>query len=69
MIISGKPYLRGRLSTVDLNVLTCLDQLLFKLEILFTFLVKQATLMRRSNQIETSPSVSIPGIFFLIVSL
>jgi hypothetical protein len=33
---------------VDLLVLTSLDQLLFILEILFTFDTKQVTLMRRS---------------------
>jgi len=45
----GKPYRRGRLSTVNLLVLTSLDQLIFKLKILFTFFTKQATLMRRST--------------------
>ncbi len=29
MLATGTPYKRGRLSTVDLLVLTCLDQLLF----------------------------------------
>ncbi len=38
----------GRLSTVDLLVLTSLDKLLFQLKILLTFFTKQATSMRRS---------------------
>jgi hypothetical protein len=40
------------LSTVDLLVLTGLDQLLFILKIFFTFFTKQATLMRRSTVLE-----------------
>jgi hypothetical protein len=35
----GNPYSRGRLSAVDLE-LTSLDQLIFILKILFTFLQK-----------------------------
>jgi hypothetical protein len=38
----------GRLSTVDLLVLTSLDKLVFELKI-FSFFTKQATLMRRST--------------------
>jgi hypothetical protein len=34
---AGKPYLGGRLSTVDLRVLAIRDNLLFKLKVLFTF--------------------------------
>ncbi len=45
----GKPYWRRRISTVDLLVLTSLDQLLFILKILFTFFTKQPTLMGRST--------------------
>jgi hypothetical protein len=41
-----KSYWRGMLSTVDLLVLTSLDQSLFILKILFTFITKQATIMR-----------------------
>jgi len=44
-----KSYRRGRCSTVDLLVLAILDQLLFKLNLLFTFLTKQATLIRWST--------------------
>ncbi len=38
LFTQGKPYWRGRISTVDLHVLSSLDQLLFILKILFTFL-------------------------------
>ncbi len=46
---SGNPNWRGRLSTVDLLVLTNIDQVLLKLKTLFTFLLKQPILMRRST--------------------
>jgi hypothetical protein len=45
----GNTIWRGRLSTVDLLVLTSLDELLFILKILLTFVTKHATLMRRST--------------------
>jgi hypothetical protein len=45
--VPGKPYRRGKLSTVDLLVLPSLDQLLLIVQTLFTFFTKQATLMRR----------------------
>jgi hypothetical protein len=38
----------GRISTVDLLVLTSLDQLVFIMKILFTFVTKQVVFMRRS---------------------
>jgi len=40
---------RERLNTVDLIVLTSLDELLFIFKMLFTFFTKQVTLMRRST--------------------
>jgi hypothetical protein len=40
----------GRLSTVDLLVLTCLDQFIFKIKILLTYLTEQATFIRRSME-------------------
>ncbi len=43
----GKPFWGERISTVDLLVLTSLDQLIFKLKILFLFL--QNKQMRRST--------------------
>jgi hypothetical protein len=45
----GEVSLKGRLSTVDLLVLTSSDQLLLILKILFTFITIQATLMWRST--------------------
>jgi hypothetical protein len=48
----------GRLSTVDLLVRTNLDQLLHRLKILFTFFLKQATLMRRSTVLNHPPPLS-----------
>jgi len=37
--MAGKPYLRGRLSKIELRVLTSLEQLFFKIEnIIFPFL-------------------------------
>jgi hypothetical protein len=47
------------ISTVDLFVLTSLGHLLYKLNILFSFYTKQATLMRRSSVLSLPP-VSIP---------
>ena len=38
---TGKSYWGGKLSTVDLLVLTSLDQLIFKLKILFSFHTKK----------------------------
>ncbi len=46
-VLSGNPYWRGRLNTVDLLVLTSLDQLIFIWKILFIFSTKLATLVRR----------------------
>jgi hypothetical protein len=54
-VTSRKPYWRGRLHTVDLLVLTGLDQLLFILEMLFSLFYKTMHL----NE-ELSPSVGIP---------
>ncbi len=56
----GKSYWRGRLRTVDLLVLTSLDQLLFILKILFTFLTKQAISMRRLTVLSRPPQLVFP---------
>ncbi len=45
---------------VDLIVRTSLEQFLFILKTLFTFLTKQSTLMRRSTVLSAFPSVRIP---------
>jgi len=39
--------LKGKICPVDLLEVTSLDQLIFKLKKLFTFVAEQATLMRR----------------------
>jgi hypothetical protein len=52
---TGKPSWRGRLSTVDLLLLTSLDQLLFIAKILLTFVTKQATFLGRSTLLSLSP--------------
>jgi hypothetical protein len=46
---AGKPYWRGKLSTVDLLALTSSYQLLLIMQTSFTFYIKQAALMRRST--------------------
>jgi len=55
----GNPYGRGRLSTVDLLVLTSLDKLLFILKYYFPF-YKTSYLNEEVNCTEPSPSVSVP---------
>ncbi len=47
--MTGNSYKRGRLSTVDLLVLTSVDQLVFILNTIFNFVTKQAILTRRSS--------------------
>ncbi len=49
-----EPLLKGRISTFDLVVLTRLDQLLSIFQTLFTFLQKQATIIRRSTLLSLS---------------
>ncbi len=57
----GKSTRRGRLSTVGLLVLTCLDQLLFILKVSITFLTRQATSMRRSAVLSLLPQLVFPA--------
>ncbi len=69
----GKSYWAGRLSTVDLLVLTSLDQRIFKLKILFSFFCKTGILKEEVTCTEPSPSVSIPCfstlLYLLVTSL
>jgi len=58
----GKSYWRGKLSTVDLLVLTCEDQLLFIANIIFIF-KKTCYLNEEVKCTEPSPLVSIPWLF------
>ncbi len=60
MVKPGKSCLRGRLSTLDLLVLSSLDQLIFMLKI-HKFFVKQASLMRRSTVLSLPPQLAFPG--------
>jgi len=57
--VSGNPYWCGRLSTVDLLVLTSLDEFLFLL--IFNRFTKQATLMRRPTVLSLSLQLVFPG--------
>jgi hypothetical protein len=57
---AGKSYWGGRLNTIDLLLLTSLDQLIFMLKILFQFFYKTSYLNEEVNCTEPSPSVSIP---------
>jgi hypothetical protein len=61
---TGKTNWRRRISTVDLDVITSLNQLLFKLKITFTFFIKQAILMRWSAVLSFTPSIRV-GSFYL----
>ncbi len=60
-VLAGKPYWRGRISTVDLLVLTSLDQLLFILKLYFSFNTKQPILMRRSIVLSHPLQLGFPG--------
>jgi len=60
-LLSGNPYWRGMINTVDLLELTSWYQLLFTLTILFTFITKQTSYLNEEvDCTEPSPSVSIP---------
>jgi hypothetical protein len=57
MVETGNPYGRGKLCTVDLLVLTApLD-----IEKVIYFVVKQATLMKRSTVLSLPVQLGIPG--------
>ncbi len=57
----GNPYSEVKLSTVDLLVLSSLDQLLFQLKILFIFVKNQATVMWRSSVLSLPLQIVFPG--------
>jgi hypothetical protein len=61
MVAPRNPYRRGQLSTVDLLVLTSLDQLLLILKTLLTFFTKQASLRRRSTLLSLPLQLVFPG--------
>ena len=54
---AGKTYCGGRLSTVDLLVLTSLDQVIFIFKILFSFFTKTSYLNELVNCAESSPQL------------
>jgi hypothetical protein len=56
---AGKSYWRGRLSTVDLLVITSLDEHLY-IENMIYFLNKTTNLNEEVNCTESSPLISIP---------
>jgi hypothetical protein len=58
---SGKAYWRGRVSTVDLLIITRLDQHLFMLKTLLTPFAKQPNLMRRSMVLSLPLHLVFPG--------
>jgi len=58
----GKSYWSRRLSTVDLLVLTSVDQLYFILKYNLPFFTKQATLMRRSTVLILPPHLVFPSL-------
>ncbi len=55
------PLVKGRLSAVDLLVLTGLDHLIFILKTLFTFVTKHATSIRRSIVLSLPLQLVFPG--------
>ncbi len=61
------PYWRGRLGTIDLLEIICLDQLLFILQAWFTFLQKQAILMRRSTVLTIPLQLVLPAVEVITV--
>ncbi len=70
MMIAGKSYLGGRFSTVDLLVLTSLDQFVSKLKILFFLFYKTSYLNEEVNCTEPSTSISVPWwLLIYLVSL
>jgi len=67
-VVLGEPFLKVRLSTVDLLVLTSSDLLLLILKTFLTFFAKQATLMRRSTVLSLPLQQVFPGHTFHIMS-
>ncbi len=63
-LLSGNPYWRGRISTIDLLVLTSSDQLLFILKLYFLS-YKTSYLNKEVNCIVPSLSVRVPWLLCL----
>jgi hypothetical protein len=64
MRVTREPLLKGKLSTIDLLVLTSFNELVFILRILFTLFTKQATLMRRSTILNLPLQLVFPGVTY-----
>ncbi len=60
--LTREVLLRERLSTVDLQVLNSLDQLLFILKNLFTFFYKTSYFNEEVNCTEPSPKLAFPDL-------
>jgi hypothetical protein len=69
MQFERKVLMSGRLNTVDLLVLTTLDQLLLELKILFTSFTKQAVLMRRSTVLTLPPQLVFHDCEIIVIGI
>jgi hypothetical protein len=65
-IVQGSLADWGRISTVDLLVLTSLDQLIFILKILFSFLQNKLILTRRSTVLSLPPQLVFPACISMV---
>jgi hypothetical protein len=61
LISPANPNRRGRVSTVDLLVLTSSDQLLLILKMYFSFFTKQPILIRRSTVLNLPDQIGVPA--------
>ncbi len=66
---AGKTNWSGRFSTVDLLVLTSLDQLFFEILNVIYFLPKGATLVRRSTVLSLPVQLAFLGYYYLLKGL
>ncbi len=69
LFIPGKSYWRGRLRTVDLFVLTSLDQLIFGIENINYLLYKTSYLNEEVNCTEPSLQLEFPGSVITVIVL
>ncbi len=66
IFLSIEVLLKGKLSTVDLLVLTSLDQLLFIMKVWFSFFSKHATLMRRPIVLSLLHQLLFPALSLIL---
>jgi len=62
--LPGNPHRKERLSTIDLFVLTGSDQLIFVMKILFTFVTKQAALLKRTTLLSLPLQLVFPDLTY-----